>query len=84
MVEIKWEENVLRQLDKLPDVISKRIVKKVDSLRISPFSKIKKLKGEDVFRLRIGDYRIILDVDVKNKLIRILYLGHRKNIYKKK
>ncbi|MBI4117051.1 type II toxin-antitoxin system RelE/ParE family toxin [Candidatus Pacearchaeota archaeon] len=82
MFAIEWKEGALEQLDKLQPQISDRIYKKVDELSENPFSKdIKKLKGESAFRLRVGDYRIILDIDIKNKMIFILRLGHRRNIY---
>ena len=82
MFAIEWKEGALKQLDKLQLQISDRIYKKVEELSENPFSKdIKKLKGESAFRLRVGDYRVILDIDVKNKMIYILRLGHRKNIY---
>ena len=82
MFQIDWKEGALKQLDKLQPQISSRIFKKVEELSENPFSKdIKKLKGEPAFRLRVGDYRIIFDIDMKNRIIYILRLGHRKNIY---
>lgn len=84
MFNIEWKEGATNQLEQLQLHISKRIFKKVEQLKENPFSKnIKRLKGEDAFRLRIGDHRVIMDIDVKNKLISILRLGHRKNIYKR-
>ncbi|MFA4955541.1 MAG: type II toxin-antitoxin system RelE/ParE family toxin [Candidatus Methanoperedens sp.] len=42
-----------------------------------------KLVGDPGYKLRVGDYRVIMDID--NKIIRILILkvGHRRNIYDK-
>lgn len=34
------------------------------------------------FRIRIGDYRVLYDVYFKDKVIYILRIGHRKDIYK--
>ena len=83
MFSLEWKEGAINQLQKLDFILSKRIYKKVGELIINPFLKdIKKLKGEDAFRLRIGDYRVIFDMDRKNRTITILRLGHRKNIYK--
>ena len=82
MFLIEWKDGAIKQLKNLNQDISSRIAKKVAELSENPFSKdIKKLKGEPAFRLRVGDYRIIFDVDMKNKMIYILRLGHRKNIY---
>jgi len=81
--KIIWDKKPREMLQKLQQIISSRIYKKVNELTENPFSKIKRLKGIDAFSLRVGDYRIILDVDMNKKLITILRLGHRKNIYKK-
>ena len=80
MFELKWEKRAISFLDKLDFLVSKRIVRKVNMLQENPFSKdVKRLKGEEAFRLRIGDYRVVFDV--QGEIIRILKIGHRKNIY---
>ena len=80
MYQIEWKENALREVEKLENSIARRIVKKVDELTENPFSKdIKKLKGCNDFRLRVGDYRVIFYIE-KDTII-ILKVGHRKNIY---
>lgn len=77
---IIWDEKAYCELEKLENIISRRIVKKVKELEYNPYSKdIIKLKGEDDFRLRVGDYRIIFTIE-KDKIL-ILKVGHRKNIY---
>lgn len=81
MFEIKWDERALNELYKLENQISSRIYKKVEELKNGFQSKdIKRLKGKDEFRLRVGDYRVIFSLE-KN-LITIWKVGHRKNIYK--
>ena len=77
---IKWEEKALMELGKLEKGISYRIFKKVDELRDN-FSSldIKKIKGEDRYRLRVGDYRVIFSI--QKDFIVIWKVGHRKNIY---
>lgn len=80
--KIIWDKKALDFFNKLQPVLCRRIFKKIDELRQDPFSKdIKRLKGEKAFRLRIGDYRVIFDINIKNRVIIILRLGHRKNIY---
>ena len=81
MFEIKWEERALQELNKLENQVSLRIYKKINELKEGFQSKdIKRMKGENKFRLRIGDYRILFSLE-KNKII-IWKVGHRKNIYK--
>jgi mRNA interferase RelE/StbE len=42
----------------------------------------KKLKGEDAYRIRVGDYRIIYEIEDSIILVTVVSVGHRKNIYK--
>ena len=82
MFKIIWEKRASQELEKLERSISSRIYKKVNELKEGFHSKdIKRLRGSDYFRLRIGDYRIIFSLE-KDKLI-IWKIGHRKKIYKK-
>ena len=80
MYNIEWKEHTVKNIENLESSIAKRILKKVEELSENPFSKdIKKLKGSNDFRLRVGDYRIIFSIE--KKTIQILKVGHRKNIY---
>ena len=80
MYKLDWKEHALENLDKLENSIAKRIIKKVEEFSRDPFSHdIKKLKGDLGYRLRVGDYRVIFDMD--KDTITILKVGHRKNIY---
>jgi mRNA interferase RelE/StbE len=82
MFKIKWEEKALKELYKLEYQISSRIYKKVDELMNGFESKdIKKIRSEDKFRLRVGNYRVIFSLE-KN-IIKIWKIEHKKNIYKR-
>jgi len=78
--KIVWDEKAYDSLNKLEPLITRRIFKKVEELSENPFSKdIKRLKGSNDFRLRIGDYRVIFAIE--QNTLQILKVGHRKNIY---
>ncbi|HLC56784.1 MAG TPA: type II toxin-antitoxin system RelE/ParE family toxin [Candidatus Nanoarchaeia archaeon] len=78
--KIIWDKESHDSLNKLENNISRRIYHKVEELSENHFSKdIKKLKGINDFRLRVGDYRVIFYIE-KDTII-ILKVGHRKNIY---
>ena len=82
MFKIIWDEKAYEKLNKLEPITSKRIIKKVKELSQDPYSKdIKRLKRETAFRLRVGDYRVIFEI--YKDIIKVLKVGHRKNIYKK-
>jgi mRNA interferase RelE/StbE len=81
MYNLEWKEHALQNLEKLENSISRRIIKKIEELSENPFSKdIKRLKGRNEFRLRVGDYRVFFSIE--QNTIQILKVGHRKNIYK--
>lgn len=78
--KIIWDKKAQNDLRKLEALIARRIILKVRELEQDPFSKdIKRLKGETLFRLRVGDYRVLFDI-IKNAII-VLKVGLRKNIY---
>jgi mRNA interferase RelE/StbE len=79
MYKIIFDEGANKQLEKFNEFVRKRILRKIIELKDNPYSKIKRLKNRDEFSLRVGDYRVLLDI--KKDLIRILNIGHRKNIY---
>jgi mRNA interferase RelE/StbE len=80
--KIIWDKKARDKLEKLETPFAQRIILKVRELSENPFSKdIKKLQGENSFRLRVGDYRVIFDI-IRDAII-ILNVGHRKNIYGK-
>ena len=82
MFHIEWEEKAIIELNKLENFVARRILKRITMLNERDFlSNVKRLKNSRFFSLRAGDYRIIFDFDQGNKVIRILKVGHRKNIY---
>ncbi len=82
--QIIWSESAAKELRKLDRTVANRIFKKVSQLSENPYHfEVTKLVGDPYFRLRVGDYRVIFDI--QNDMLRILVLkvGHRKNVYKK-
>ena len=57
-----------------------RIRKKLQVLSSNP-GKEKKLKHSDFWRLRIGEYRAVYEIDYSNDRVIILFIGHRKDVY---
>ena len=81
--EVKWSETALKQLEKLDITWSKRIVNKIESITKDPFSFVNKLKGFDIFRLRVGDYRVLMNIENNKMMIFVLEVGHRSVVYRK-
>jgi len=73
-----------KDLKGLPEEAVKIILKKIYSIRDDPLRYIERLKGSYLWKLRVGDYRVIIMVNTGDKIINILKVGHRKNIYKQR
>jgi mRNA interferase RelE/StbE len=80
--EIIWSPKSKDNLRKLNSDIVQRIIKKVTELELAPYHFLEKMTDVNCWKLRVGDYRVLIDIDEKEKKINILKTGHRKNIYK--
>ncbi len=78
--------SAVRDLKKLPTVIQRRIIQKLDFFVASknPLHFAWHLRDRKFgeYRFRIGDYRVIFDVESKSRSLIILAIGHRRDIYK--
>ncbi|MFT7615925.1 MAG: mRNA interferase RelE/StbE [Candidatus Woesearchaeota archaeon] len=81
--EIIFSDFADKQLSKLPLIIQNRIVQTIKRCRVRPYAHVKKLVDSSFFRLRIGEYRAILDIQDSKLVILVIKVGHRKKIYKK-
>ncbi|MDI6721151.1 MAG: type II toxin-antitoxin system RelE/ParE family toxin [Candidatus Aenigmarchaeota archaeon] len=70
------------QLKNLDRSVQERILAVLERIKTRPYDFVKKLSGYPYFRLRAGDYRLILDIQNKELVIIVIELGHRKSIYK--
>jgi len=80
--EIIWSNSAIKELKKIDRLIAKRIYDAVGKLREDPYRNIKKLTNSNYFRLRVGDYRVIMDINENQLRILVIKVGHRKTIYK--
>lgn len=81
--EVRWTDTSIKQLEKLTKSVSKRIIDKIESITEDPFKFVKKMKGFDLYRLRVGDYRVIMSIERGKMIIFVLEAGHRSVIYQK-
>ncbi len=82
MYSIEFSQTAQKQLYRLEKDIQVRIISTLERVRIRPHPKVKKLVGSPYFRLRVGDYRLILDIQENKLIIFVTEVGHRKDIYK--
>ncbi len=79
--EIIWSDSAAGQLKKLDRTIARRIFDKVGELRETPHRFVRKVANSPYYRLRVGDYRVILDIRETVLRILVLKVGRRKSIY---
>ena len=82
---IELTKSAAKILKAIPRKDQKRIAKKIESLAESPAnpSKTKMKRNNPFHRVRVGDYRIIYEIQNDILLILILKLGHRKEVYRR-
>ena len=72
-----------KQFLKLQAALQNRIKIKIFLLEAEPRPYgSQKLHGTDFFRIRVGDYRIIYSVDDTHRIVKILDIGHRREVYR--
>ena len=79
--EIIWSDSAVRQLRKLDRSVARRIFEKVVDMRENPHRFVRKLANSPYYRLRIGDYRVIVDIQEAFLRILVLKVGPRESIY---
>lgn len=81
--KIELTKTAQKNLKKLDSQILKKLLVRIENLKNNPFPQgVKKLVTADGYRLRVGDYRIVYDVIEDLVLVKILKVGHRKDIYR--
>ena len=83
-MQIYITKQAQKDLDRLPNKIVTKIGLEIRRLSINPFpTNSKKLQFRDAtYRVRVGDYRAIYELDASNKMISIIKIRHRKDIYR--
>lgn len=82
MYEIVFDPDTLDQLEKLDRSIAERIFRKIISTKEEPHHYFSKLTGRNDYKLRVGQYRVIADIDDNNERIEVTLIDHRKKVYK--
>jgi mRNA interferase RelE/StbE len=82
--QIEFEKQAAKQFTALSDLVQQRILPKIDALAIEPrgMGSVKLAGAEDLYRIRVGDYRIIYSIQDDLLLILVVKIGHRRNVYR--
>ena len=79
LIERYAQKQIMKLDKKIILVIKSAIAPLADNPRPHGY---KKLKGEDAYRIRVGDYRVIYEIDDGKIIVTVVSVGHRKDIYK--
>lgn len=72
-----------KELDKLPNETALRIGAKIHLLKDNPYGLgSEKLGGDKGYRIRVGNYRVVYTIDKQKKIIFIVKIGHRRDVYR--
>jgi mRNA interferase RelE/StbE len=82
MFKVIFDDKAIEFLEKLDKKNRERIFNKIMSTKEDPFHYFEKLTKKNFYKLRVGDYRVIADINENEIKILVLLIGHRKNIYK--
>ena len=83
MYQIELRRQAQRALDKLPENDFQAVIEAIQELAQNPRPRgVEKVKTMGLWRIRQGDYRIIYHIDDKQRLITVVLLGHRREIYR--
>ncbi|MDB9306650.1 type II toxin-antitoxin system RelE/ParE family toxin [Nodularia spumigena CS-591/12] len=82
--QIEFTKGAVKQLKKLPTEIRERIDLKIQELAVEPRPDgVKKLQSElSLYRIRVGDYRVIYQIQDDILLVTIVQAKHRREIYR--
>jgi mRNA interferase RelE/StbE len=75
--------SVQKELDRLPEDVVRRSLDRLRRLEVNPRpADGKKLKGRDAWRVRVGDYRIIYEIQDRELTVIVITVGHRHEVYR--
>jgi len=72
-----------KEIARLPDAIRPRIVERILALADAPRPHgCQKLSGEEKYRIRQGDWRIVYEIDDDTVVVLIVRVAHRSDVYR--
>jgi mRNA interferase RelE/StbE len=75
-------EDAQRELRRLDRSVARRIVAAIEDLAEDPLRKLRRLVNSPLYRLRVGDWRVIVEVDEREVRVIAIKVAHRRSIYR--
>lgn len=85
MYQVKLKSSAEKSLESLPAVVQHRIVLALRSLETNPrpHGSIKMAGSDNLWRIRVGDYRVVYEIQDDVLIVLVIRIGHRRDIYRK-
>ncbi|GAB1390777.1 MAG: hypothetical protein AMXMBFR78_37470 [Rubrivivax sp.] len=83
MYSVEFTREATKALALMPGNLRIRLLTKLDALARDPFGapQVKKLVGQPGYRLRVGDWRVIYDLEAERLVVRVLRVAPRGGVY---
>ena len=80
---VQYSQRAVKELKKLDKNIAENIIEALDRIKIRPYHFVKKITGTKYYRLKVDQYRVILNIKDDILIVLVIRVGHRRNIYKR-
>lgn len=80
---ISIKPSALKEFEAIPTKVIRQITRRIQFLSENPRPQgSEKLSGKEQYRIRQGDYRIVYSIDDKAKIVDVVKIGHRREVYR--
>ena len=76
-----WSKRAEKQLDALPKEMIIRILNKTDEVEAEPFAYLERLSNSSLYKFRVGNYRIVVDVINDKLILHFVLVKKRSRVY---
>jgi mRNA interferase RelE/StbE len=82
--KVAWQPKALKSLRRIDGTDRERLIRAAQALSFDPFpaASRKIVSPDDIYRIRVGSYRLLYTVENGRLLVLVLSVGHRRNIYR--
>ena len=81
---VRLKRSAVKTLEKLPQDVQRRVRLRIDGLPADPRpTGVKKLAGDpNLWRIRVGNYRLVYEIHDRRRLVVVLRIAHRREVYR--
>ncbi len=77
------KRSAAKELEGLPPKVRRRVAGKIKTLATTPRPQgVEKLSGQEKYRIRQGDYRVLHSIDDGTQTVTVVKIGHRRDVYR--